>query len=108
MVRRNQEQELYSGLIRLHILHHAVHEGILGSGIIDELARHGYKVSPATLYPILHRLEGRGYLRSSVKRDGKRIHRMFRATALGRRVLQAARAKVWELFEEIFSKDYDS
>ena len=30
--------------------------------MIEELARHGYKVSAGTLYPILHGLEERGYL----------------------------------------------
>jgi hypothetical protein len=38
-------REFYSSLIRLHILHHAVQEPIFGLGIIEELARHGYKLS---------------------------------------------------------------
>lgn len=41
--------ELYSGLIRLHVLHHAVKEPIDDLGIMEELARHGYKLSPGTL-----------------------------------------------------------
>jgi len=104
MTRVTQEQELYSGLIRLHILHHAAHEGLFGLGMIEELARHGYKISPGTLYPMLHKLERQGYLRSSEKRDGNRIRRVYRATPLGRRVLRAAKAKVRELFEEIFEE----
>ena len=104
MTRVTQGQELYSGLIRLHILHHAAHEGLFGLGMIEELARHGYKISPGTLYPMLHKLEGQGYLRSSEKRDGNRIRRVYRATPLGRRVLRAAKAKVRELFEEIFEE----
>ncbi|HEU5450533.1 MAG TPA: helix-turn-helix transcriptional regulator, partial [Terriglobales bacterium] len=51
-------QDLYSGLIRLHILHHACHEPIFGLGMIEELARHGYKLSAGTMYPLLHGLEG--------------------------------------------------
>jgi len=31
----------------------------------EELARHGYKMSPGTLYPLLHGLERKGYLKSS-------------------------------------------
>jgi PadR family transcriptional regulator PadR len=53
-------RQLYSGLIRLHILHHAVKEETFGLGMIEELAGHGYKLSPGTLYPILHRLEENG------------------------------------------------
>ena len=104
MAHVTQRQELYSGLIRLHILHHAAHEGLFGLGMIEELARHGYKISPGTLYPMLHKLERQGYLRSSEKRDGNRIRRVYRATPLGRRVLRAAQAKVRELFEEIFEE----
>jgi DNA-binding PadR family transcriptional regulator len=59
------DRDLYSGLIRLHVLHHASEEPIFGQGMVEELARHGYRISPGTLYPILHGLEKKGYLRSS-------------------------------------------
>ncbi len=64
-------RDLYSGMIRLHILHHAEHEAIFGAGMAEELARHGYKISPGTLYPILHGLEKRGYLKSEEERSGR-------------------------------------
>ena len=53
------------GLIRLHVLHHAAEEPIFGLGMIEELARHGYRISPGSLYPLLHGLEKKGYLRST-------------------------------------------
>jgi len=99
------DQDLYSGLIRLHILHHATLEPIFGLGIIEELARHGYKMSAGTMYPLLHGLEQKGYLRSSEQRDGKRFRRVYRATAKGRRQLEDAREKVRELFGELFEDD---
>jgi uncharacterized membrane protein YphA (DoxX/SURF4 family) len=37
------DKDLYSGLIRLHILHHAAYEPIFGLGIIEELGRHGFQ-----------------------------------------------------------------
>ena len=95
-------QELYSGLIRLHILHHAAEEPIFGLGIIEELSRHGYKLSAGTLYPLLHGLEKRGYLKSKEERLGKRSRRVYRATPLGRKALEAAKTKVSELFGELF------
>lgn len=98
-------QELYSGLIRLHILHHAVEEPIFGLGIIEELGRHGYKLSPGTIYPILHALERKGYVRSSEQRSGKTARRVYRATAKGRKALAAAKEKVRELFGELFEDD---
>jgi PadR family transcriptional regulator, regulatory protein PadR len=97
-------QDLYGGLIRLHILHHAAVRPVFGLWFIEELGRHGYKVSPGTLYPVLHGLERKGYLHSSSKRDGKKARRMYRATPLGRKVLAAAKEKVSELFGELLEK----
>jgi DNA-binding PadR family transcriptional regulator len=97
-------QELYAGLIRLHILHHAAHEPVFGLAIIAELGRHGYKLSAGTVYPILHGLERKGYLRSTREQDGKTFRRVYRATAKGRRALEAAKEKVRELFGELFEE----
>jgi len=96
-----RDQDLYAGLIRLHILHHAAKEPIFGLWFIEELGRHGYKLSPGTLYPLLHGLERKGYLRSSIERSGKSSRRMYQATPLGRKALAAARQKVSELFGEL-------
>ncbi len=93
---------IYSGLIRLHILHHAAKEPIFGLGIIEELGRHGYRLSAGTLYPILHGLEREGYLRSFERRNGRYSRRLYRATAKGKKALQEAKARVHELFAELF------
>jgi DNA-binding PadR family transcriptional regulator len=97
--------DLYSGLIRLHVLHHAVSEPIYGLGIIEELARHGYRVSPGTMYPLLRGLERRGYLRIREVREGKRMRKLYAATARGVRALASVRSKVRELFGELFEED---
>lgn len=99
------DQDLYSGLIRLHVLHHAVEEPIFGLGMIEELTRHGYRISPGTLYPLLHGLERKGYLRSSEHRNGKSRRKLYRATPLGRKALKAAKTKVHELFHELMEGD---
>lgn len=100
-----RDQELYGGLIRLHILHHAAKGPVFGLWFIEELARHGYKLSPGTLYPLLHGLERKGYLRSKNERSGKSARRMYRATPLGRNALAAAREKVSELFGELLEDE---
>jgi PadR family transcriptional regulator, regulatory protein PadR len=98
----HDDRDLYSGMIRLHILHHAVVEGpVFGLGMAEELARHGYRISPGTLYPILHGLENKGYLRSLEQRDGKSRRKVYRATPLGRKALESAKSKVRELFGEL-------
>jgi len=98
------DKDLYTGLIRLHILHHAAQEPIFGLGIIEELARHGYKLSAGTLYPLLHGLERKGYLRSSEERNGRWVRKTYRTTPLGGKALEVAKEKVRELFGELFEE----
>jgi hypothetical protein len=52
------DRDLYSGMIRLHVLHHATEGPIFGLGMVEELARHGYRISPGTLYPLLYGEKG--------------------------------------------------
>ena len=70
----------------------------------EELARHGYRISPGTLYPLLHSLEKKGYLRATQQRNGKSLRKVYRATARGRKALAAARHKVRELFHELIEE----
>jgi PadR family transcriptional regulator, regulatory protein PadR len=100
----SDDRDLYSGLVRLHVLHHAVHEGVFGLGMAEELARHGYRISPGTLYPLLHGLERKGYLKSTEARDGKSLRKVYRATAKGRRALNVAQDRVRELFRELIEE----
>ncbi|MET7335022.1 helix-turn-helix transcriptional regulator [Nonomuraea sp. NPDC005650] len=37
-------------------------QDIRGAWMTEELKRHGYVISPGTLYPTLHRLEAGGYI----------------------------------------------
>jgi DNA-binding PadR family transcriptional regulator len=98
------DRDLYAGLIKLHILHHAAKEPIFGLAMIEELGRHGYKLSPGTLYPLLHGLEQRGYLRAREERVGRSVRRVYRATPMGKRALAAAKGKVRELFGELLEE----
>jgi DNA-binding PadR family transcriptional regulator len=102
--RSADRQDLYSGLIRIHILFHACEGPIFGLGMMEELARHGYRTSPGTLYPLLHGLEKRGLLRSRQVRVGRGrwLRREYRATPAGQQALRVAKQRVRELFGEIF------
>lgn len=94
-------RHFFGGFVRMHLLYHASKDWIWGVEMIEELARHGYKLSPGTLYPILHQLEADGYLVSeSVVVSGKR-RRNYRITAAGQELLNNARAKLRELVSEI-------
>lgn len=65
--------------------------------MIEELARHGYRLSAGTLYPMLRSMERKGYLVSQERRAGRSIRKVYRATPLGRDALEMARGKVREL-----------
>ena len=101
----NERRELYSGLIRVHVLHHACEQSIYGLWMIEELARHGYRLSAGTLYPLLEGMERKGLLRSSRERVNGKFRRMFRATPAGRSALRIAKKRVKELFGELFEED---
>jgi PadR family transcriptional regulator, regulatory protein PadR len=92
-----KHRQLFKGLIRLHILHHASNGEFYGQWMIHELASHGYTLSPGTLYPMLHALERSGYLRSRQELDGRTYRRIYRATALGREANKIAKIQVREL-----------
>lgn len=99
---KSGHRELYSGLIRLHVLYHATKQPIFGLEMIQELERHGYRLSPGTMYPLLHGLERKGLLRSARTGSRPNSRLVYRATAAGRTALTVAKDKVRELFSELF------
>ena len=96
-----QQRELFTGLIRIHVLVHALHEPIFGLAMMDELELHGYRIGPGTLYPLLHGMERGGLLKSELKNRTGRRRRVYRITAAGRKVLEKARIMVDELHHEL-------
>ena len=101
---RMKHQQLLKGLIRLHILHHAAKAPFYGQWMIRELDRHGYVLSPGTLYPMLHGLESSGYLRSKIERSSRTFRRFYRATTLGREANKLAKVQVRELLGELTAR----
>lgn len=97
----DQKRQLFDGLIRIHVLLHAVHEPIFGLAMMKELAQHGYSIGPGTLYPLLHGLEKSGFLRSEFDRVEGRRRRLYKITPAGKRALKKAEAKVDELYDEL-------
>ncbi|MFP6741489.1 MAG: helix-turn-helix transcriptional regulator [Alphaproteobacteria bacterium] len=96
------DKGLYAGLMRLHVLHHAAEQVVCGVWVMEELHRHGYEISSGTLYPMLHGLESKGYLTSTKERVGKTMRRLYSITPEGKTALDEAKAKVNELFGELF------
>src|SRR5215211_3161703 len=82
--------------------------------LLDARPRHGYDLSKLirarsggqltfhidSLYPLLYRLEERGWIKGAwVEKAGERRRRFYRVTAAGRKVL-AQQRKTWAAFVE--------
>jgi len=80
--------------------------------LVEDRQRHGYEISKliesrskgalrfnvASLYPMLYRLEKRGWIQGRwVDKAGQRRRRYYRLTAAGRKVLRAQRSR-WQSF----------
>jgi len=94
-------KDFFLGFVRIHILYHVSKEPIYGVEIQEELGRHGYRLSPGTLYPILHRLEKDGYLERQSKVVAGKARNYYTATDKGRVALEEARDKIRELVTEV-------
>jgi DNA-binding PadR family transcriptional regulator len=93
------------GFIKIHILHHASEEEIYGTAILEELRRHGYDLSPGTLYPTLHNLEVQGYLSKEERIVGGKIRKYYRITEKGLEILNEIKPKIRELVMEVLGRN---
>ena len=99
------DREFFLGFIKVHILYHASQKPFFGVELAEELARHGYSISPGTLYPTLHRLEREGYLESSSRVINGRVRKYYQATAKGKLVLEKSKKKIRELVTEVLEEE---
>jgi DNA-binding PadR family transcriptional regulator len=90
-----------AGAIQMHVLHHAAEHEVHGAWMTAELARHGHKVSPGTLYPALHRMEAAGLLTGRDALVNSRRVRYYAITGAGRAELAASRETLQQLADEL-------
>ena len=94
-------RDFFLGFIKIHVLYHASKEPIYGVGIMEELGRHGYVVSPGLIYPTLRSLEKQGFLKSSKRVIGGKVRKYYEITESGLEVLDESRKKITELVNEV-------
>jgi PadR family transcriptional regulator, regulatory protein PadR len=95
-------REILLSFWKIHLLHHAAEGPIYGQWAIEELRRHGYDISPGTLYPLLRRMERHGWLRC--ERDpkgGKNVRQPYVLTEEGNKILNLIRRQLKELYQEV-------
>lgn len=106
-IRRMLQRELKKGSAELLIL-----------GLLEQEPRHGYDIARlievrskgvitfkvASLYPLLYRLEARGWIHGRwVEKTGQRRRRYYRLTPAGRKILTAQRSG-WRAFVEAIAR----
>lgn len=95
-------REILLSFWKVHILHHAAERPIYGQWIADELRRHGYNISPGTLYPLLKRMETHGWLKCTQSPDSAaHARKEYRLTKEGARILALIRAQVEGIHREV-------
>jgi DNA-binding PadR family transcriptional regulator len=94
-------RDFFLGFIRIHILHHAAEGPVYGQALMEELGRHGYRLSPGTLYPLLRDLEQSGYLARHNRTVGGRVRKYYTITRRGRTALRHAKQQIAELVTEV-------
>ncbi len=94
-------RDLFLGFVKLHILYHAGCEPVYGLWLIEELGRHGYRLSPGTLYPILHGLQKESLLTVETRVVAGKSRKYYQLTSKGRAALKEGKNKALELLEEI-------
>ncbi|GAB4504047.1 MAG: PadR family transcriptional regulator [Anaerolineales bacterium] len=94
-------RDLFLGFVKLHILYHAGREPVFGLWLMEELTRHGYRLSAGTLYPILHNLERDGLLSSTSRVVEGKARKYYQLTSAGRDALAQGRKQAAELLREL-------
>ena len=97
-------RNFFLGFIKIHILHHASKEPVYGLWLMEELRRHGYDISPGTLYPILHALVADKMICSVRKVVKGKIRKYYRLTGKGKAALKEAKTKIHELTQELIEE----
>ena len=91
-------REILLGFWKAQILHDASKGPVVGQWVLRELRQRGYEVSPGTVYPLLKRMEQRGWLRCDVDpKTGARGRRSYHLTEKGGEVLVLIRRHLGEM-----------
>ena len=101
------DRELKKGsteLVILSLLEHEPRHGYELSKLIEARSRGVMRLHVASLYPLLYRLESRGWVEGRwVEKAGQRRRRYYRLTAEGEKVL-AAQRRSWRQFVQAMNR----
>jgi PadR family transcriptional regulator, regulatory protein PadR len=110
MTRLNELKKGSSELLILALIAARARHGYEISKMIEQRSAGELRFNAASLYPLLARLEQRGWIEGRwVEKANQRRRRFYRATAVGRRILREQRG-TWSAFvtaiNRIIGPDY--
>lgn len=95
-------REIRLSFWKVHVVHHAAEGEVIGEWMLKELRHHGYDVSPVTLYPLLKRMENKGWLTFTADESrGPKAPRCYKITKGSRAVLKIVQKQLKELGIEV-------
>jgi DNA-binding PadR family transcriptional regulator len=97
-------RELVLGFVKIHVLYHAQKDPFCGIDMIKELNRHGYRIGPGILYPMLHRMQQDGYLQSQKRIENGKMRIYYKATVKGKQAFSNVKPKISELVSEVMEE----
>lgn len=101
----NKKHDIYHnflhGMVSLFVLHRAGQEPVYGGALSKSLQAMGYRISPGSLYPLLHSLERKRFLRCRTRIIRGRVRKYYQLTENGRSCLDTVRADLSGLVREI-------
>jgi len=98
-------RDIHLALLKMHTLYHAAKEEVFGIGLIKELKRHGYKLSPGTLYSTLAKMQQSGLLTCECRTVQHKQRKYYRITRAGEELLDEVKEKLKELYDEIVKEN---
>ena len=104
-INKTMLRDIHLAFIKMHILYHAAQEEVFGIGLIKELKRHGYKLSPGTLYPTLAKMQQSGLLTCECRTVQHKQRKYYRITRAGEALLDEVKEKLEELYDEIVKEN---
>src|ERR1043165_4515826 len=105
MSNQSIERDLKKGsaeLLILSLLERQQRHGYELSKLIETRSKGAVRFRVASLYPLLYRLEDKGYIQGRwVEKPGQRRRRYYRLTPAGRKILRDRRSRWAEFVEAI-------
>lgn len=98
-------RDILLGFVRVHVLHCASKAPVYGVALNEELAAHGYTLSPGTLYPLLHGLEEIGFLERTPEVVGGKVRKYYALTDRGHQALEDLRLRTRDLLADVLDSE---